>query len=197
MSRRYTREEELSLTTGIPMRVTILDSQLIMSNLELITTLENIGFEPNVKRFIRWRLLPTSRIDQGVAEELLNAIPMNIWEDYQNGENVKRDLDLDLYHAIIKLPSSVKLFPKLETRRIYLRHLFNMSKGTNWSNFTCDEVLDVIKELRNWTLNTLGNLTQKDTIPILTSTIKENHLPYKYFPMELYKKAGYVFKEVI
>ena len=92
-SRRFAREEELSLVTSIPMRLNVLASQLVMSDWEILCMLGEDILDPNIIRFIQHTKLPTAK-DGGIAEELLHALPLNIWERPKDDSEAKRDLDL-------------------------------------------------------------------------------------------------------
>ena len=191
-ARRFAREEELSLTASIPMRLNVLASQLVMSNWEVLFSLGSNIIDPNITRFIQHRMLPIAK-DGGIIEELLHARPINIWEKPKDDKEAKRDLEL--YNLMVEFPSSINVFPKIESRMIYLKHLSNMAKGSKWEQLNNNEFVSIILKLRNWVIKWQKNVNQKDTIQLFTRIVKTSMLPEEAFPIKLYKLVGFSLEE--
>lgn len=193
-SRRFSREEEISLVTSVSMRLNVLASQLVKNDWETLVTLGSKLLDPSIKRFIQYDdALPTAN-DGGVMEELLHSIPINIWEAPRDDIEAKHDLYL--YNLFREIPSTLIMFPGLPSRLIYLRHLSNMSRGSMWKELTTEQLLQCVEWLRNWMIDWLSKGKNEDAILLFTDIIKAGKLPEHAFPNELYEIAGYTLKEV-
>lgn len=186
-SRRYTKEEELSLATGEPMKNFMLDSRLVMDEWEFLTAIDTDVLYPRPPFLIQHTLRPIAQ-DGGICEEMLNAIsnpdPWGKTDEetyYRNGE---------LHWLISNLPSSVNYFPDIESRMVYLRHLSCLAKGNKWNTLPPKEIRDIIVELREWVRERYLKFIQQDIEPdeSLFGGIFREKLA---FPNELYERVDY------
>lgn len=189
-SRRYAKEEELSLVTGEPMKIYMLDGGLVMNNWEFLTTIYTDVLYPHIPLWIKHTFKPLAR-DGGIAEELLNAIPSSLPWEVEDEETYKRESELSI--LIVKLPSSTKYFPDKESRMVYLRHLSCLAKGSKWGTLPPEEIRDIIVELREWVREQYSEFIrqktgEKDTDSSPLAGILGPRTP---FPKELYKRVDY------
>ena len=146
-SRRYAKEEELSLVTGEPMQIYMLDGRLVMNDWEFLTTIYTDVLYPYTPHFIHHTVKPISQ-DGGVVEEMLNALHiLDPWEDTDEAIFLR---DSEIFHLIAELPSSTNYFPDFESRMVYLRHLSCLAKGTKWKKLSPEETRDTIVELHSF-----------------------------------------------
>jgi len=133
--------------------------------------------------------------DGGIMEEFFNSLPCDIAND---DTDYVADYVYYLISLISALPSSEKYFPDIESRMIYLRHLYYLSTADNWKNFKPEEIRDIIVELRKWVLETKTKI-DKD------SNVKHPNFPYNnihikdelnivikpnLYPVDIYKRVG-------
>lgn len=189
-SRRYSREEELSLLTSEPMKIYMLDGMLVMGDWEFDTTLGTDVLKPNIIRYVHHTLKPLAS-DGGIAEELLHAVPMSsLWEP-QEESLFKRESELR--HLITDLPASTNYFPDIESRMVYLRHLSYLSKGSKWNTLPPEEILNIIVELREWVIDTNTKMDEAKSTKKSHGFLDRLVMRQRPYPLHLYDRAGYNF----
>lgn len=147
-SRQYAKEEELSLFSNTPMRTFQLDGSLVMGSWEKLIAESNLELPNSLRDRIHHTPIERAQ-DDGIAEEYIHVL-----DDYGPGDSLERHNELKrLYYLIIKLPSSSKYFPDMESRMIYLSHLSHISKLPKWKTLTPEEIKDIIIDLRKWVLD--------------------------------------------
>lgn len=185
-SRQYATEEELSLFSNTPMRTFQLDSSLVMGFREKITAEGNLELKDQLFDCIHPTPIKRAR-DGGMMEEYINVL-----DDYGRHDSLEQYNKLKrLYYLISELPSSSKIFPDMESRMIYLDNLSRISKFPKWKTLTPEEIIEIIIDLRNWTL----------TAKLRREEPKNNKLPLggilnklgpdpMLFPTQIYERLG-------
>jgi hypothetical protein len=207
-SLRYAREEELSFLSGTPMRITHLNSLIIMSEPERFTLREtDNNFKIN-SRLNNNNVFVSFAQDGGIIEEYLHSFSdvhqayLDCYVDHKMPNNFER-VD-ELHHLIGSLPSSSKCFPSFESRMVYLRHLSSLSKLPYFKTVEPKQVLGLIVDLRKWILDyskpkeestelqnkklikpLKTNLRTRDSKPIiLPESLWSNPPPFDYLSQE-------------
>jgi len=189
-SRRYSREEELSLLTGEPMKIYMLDGRLVMGDWEFDTTLGTDVLKPDIIRYIHHTFKPLAS-DGGIAEELLHSIPMSsLWEPQ---EESLFERESKLHRLIADLPASTNYFPDIESRMVYLRHLSYLSKGPKWNTLPPKEILNTIIELRKWVIDTKAKIDETKSVKNFHDFLNQLVTRQQSYPLHLYDRAGYNF----
>lgn len=210
----YAREEQLSLLSGSPMRIYLLDSLLVADNWER-RTLEGTDIIIRPIFYIRHSYLRIGH-DGGIQEEFFHALPRidpSTFEECSDENYFDRTFELHM--LVDELPSSSKYFPDIQTRLIYLRHLSYMSKMPKWDILKPDEIRDIIVDLRQWVINESQKLNPEYNAPpesdtsspippelakwkadverLSPGTIEffSSFLRHTPFPIEIYERAGY------
>ncbi len=191
----YAYEELLSLISGTPMRNFELDNHLVMGYREVQT----IKIPEWGNSIVTYSAKPQVFIaeDGGIMEEFLNALPSDI---HNNDINYVADYAYYLISLISALPSSVKYFPDIESRMVYLRHLYYLSSVDNWKRFKPEEIRDIVVDLRKWIVETKAEIDEERTRK------QSFHYPFKNIrmkdewehinrdslnPADIYKRVGY------
>lgn len=193
-SLRYSREEELSLSSGNPMRIYMLDGILVMGEWEFNTTLGTDVLKPDIIRYVSHTIKPVA-MDGCIAEEFLHAILKSSPWEYED-EDLDESLykrKAELFRLITELSSSTNYFPDIESRMVYLRHLSYLSKGPKWNSLPPKEILNIIVELRKWVVDTKTKMDEPKPEEELFDFLHRDIMIQKSFPLHLYDRAGYNF----
>jgi len=162
-SRRYAREEELSILSDTPMNIYQLDSHLVMGVWERFTAEWTDILEDPIG-YVCHTIVPLAQ-DGGIAEELINAIPSFDW-DYNDPDPERFDRILLTSSLVGGLPSSTNYFPDLETRMVYLRHLSYIAKMPEWNTLKPEEIRDIILTLRKLVINLKQDIEKEKSRPV-------------------------------
>lgn len=146
---------------------------LIMSETEQCIPLFSHKKEMSHGQPFSGMLTHRSTVDGGIVEE--EPIFNLDWEE--DLELYNRDSSI-LFNYLFDIPSSQILFKNIDYRMIYLRHLFNLSKGPKWSSLSRDEVIEIIISLRQWVNNIEENPEQMEEDEFTGN------------PQELYTRVG-------
>jgi hypothetical protein len=178
-SARYAHEEKLRILFSVHGQTapnTDMDSSLVMGNWERETDSAGsfMGFSRGgVSSMV---MMPRAN-DGGIAEEFIHAIP-DI--NYETQSKEVRDRLEKIHSFVNELTASSKLFPNLESRMVYLRHLSYLCKMPKWDILSPEEIRDLIVDLRKWVLDMNEH---REKIDINTA-----------MPREIYKRVGWVYK---
>lgn len=196
---RYSREEELSLLSGIQMRTDQLNSLLIMEPWERMTLAEtDVRFKANRK--INHTITPKGS-DGGIVEEFLYAYADILQSrlDMMLDDKLPDDIDRinTLSRLIHSLPSSSKYFPDFESRMVYLRHLAKLSTLPYWKTAKPEEIYSLIIELREWIIAGMKGKAEEDKNPKPHSLLglRIYRSSYGKFPLDIYLRAGFSLKQ--
>ena len=192
-SKRLSIEDEMSKATNIPMRLNFLTAKLYMNNWEILHMLGSRVLDPEISHYIQSSTPPMSE-NGNIIEELLYAIPINLWKRPKDNEEGVHNLKL--YNLFTSLPSANEFFPDYSLKLIYLKHLANMSKGKYWTNFDPDKLVELVLQLRDWVILWNDNLTKEETEDLFVNIDESKKLPESAFPIELYKMAGFDMGEI-
>lgn len=193
----YANEELLSLISDTPMRNFELDSRLVMGYREVETIkIPEFKDQSIVVLSISGKFVFLAE-DGGIIEEFLHSLPFDLYND-----DIDYVVDHDFYliSLIAALPSSIKYFPDIETRMVYLRHLSYLATVDNLHKFKPEEIRDLILDLRKWVIDA------KDKIDGERAKKRLNPFPFENIrlkdrwssintanlhPVDIYKRVGY------
>jgi len=197
---RYSREEELSLLSGTPMRIDQLNSLLIMEPWETTTLSEtDVKFKAN-RRLSNHFFTPIGR-DGGIEEEYFYAfadIAQSFIEMRENNELPENHERINELQSVISdLPTPRYYFPDLESRLVYLRHLAKLSSLPYWKSAEPEEIHILIVELRQWIISGMKGKYEEDKNPKYSSILgtQIHRGPYGSFPLDIYLRAGFSLDE--
>lgn len=190
---RYSREEELSLLSGTPMRTDQLNSLLVMQPWERLTLAEtDTTFKANMR--INHSFTQRGR-DGGITEEFCYAFAdifqshMDMWLEDKYPDDIERVRELNV--LIGSLPSSSKYFPDFESRMVYLRHLAKLSQLPYWRTAEPEEIHALIIDLRSWVVSQAEEKIERENNPKSESLFGYMLGEGGSFPLDIYLRAGF------
>ena len=149
MSYIYSKKEELSLFSKIPLDTFLDDKTIVLAeDLEIQTYLEAHRGTNSMIDIYGLGLALHENYEP--MEEFMHPI------DYYQGmidKTVTNERDIKLVNLLLPMPSLTSLHLGTELKLIYLSWYTNIRKKPEWSKISAKQALEIIKELRKWVLN--------------------------------------------